>query len=144
MYVTLNKPQKTRKRHIWKRVNVIELTHRDYKQNSKCRMLYVVHAAPNSFLVEFIYFKWLFVGQTTQFYLGQHFVVAGLMFFLFFSGFPFIRKFKFFVVIIQIRDIQLHCTHNFYIFFQRVCESLVFVVMRKTAKKLSWIKKSAI
>lgn len=36
----------------------------------------VLHAAPNSFLVEFIYFKWLFVGQTTQFYRGQHFAVV--------------------------------------------------------------------
>lgn len=31
-------------------------------------------------------------------------------------GFPFIRKFKFLVVIIQIRGIQLHCIHNIYVF----------------------------
>lgn len=108
----------------------------------------VVHAAPNSFLVEFIYFKWLFVGQTTQFYLGQHFAVVIFCLLLllllpvcsFFSGFPFIRnsssslssyKFEAYNCIVSI------------IFISFYSQTLVFCCCHeKTAKKkLSWMKK---
>lgn len=108
----------------------------------------VVHAAPNSFLVEFIYFKWLFVGQTTQFYLGQHFAVVIFCLLLlllpvcsFFSGFPFIRnsssslssyKFEAYNCIVSI------------IFISFYSQTLVFCCCHeKTAKKnwAGWRKK---
>lgn len=71
-----NWTQRPERETLRTRVNVTQsLTLRPQAKipNAEC---VVLHAATNSFFAEFIHFKWPFVGQTTQFYLGQHFVVA--------------------------------------------------------------------